>query len=213
MQKRTMRAVSAILMLLMLIPMMFACSPSGDQTTKPVGVTGDLGTEEEKLVLPAEHDYSGTAYHILSAGNVGYDDFSFTAEEETVLGQAQYKRKETILQEFGVEITFEQDVNKNSAGNGPGFQKIQKQVQGQDTTYQLGIIGGYDVAKLAENNLLHDINSVPWIETQKSWWDQNANNDLTINGMLFFTNGSLTAAYSESTFCIKRVTCKLSASY
>lgn len=203
MQKRTIRAVCAVIALLMLVPMMFACNnegeteTSGNQTINP----GQVETKEE-LVLPENHKYDGETFTVLTAGNVAYNDFDFTEEEESVLGQAQYKRVQVILQENDVIIEPIKDENKSSFGAGPGYKRISEAVIAEDITYHLGVIGGYDVAKLAEGNYLYDLNSLPYVETSKSWWDQNANDDLTINGMLFFTNGSLTAAYSQSTYTI-----------
>jgi len=204
MQKRTIRAICAIIALLMLVPMMFACNNSGGTETSggPGVTTPGNGEEEEKLVLPEDHTYDGETFTILTAGNVAYNDFNFTEEEESVLGQAQYKRVQVIRQENDVIIELITDENKSSFGAGPGFKRISDAVIADDITYHLGIIGGYDVAKLAEGNYLYDLNSLNWVETGKSWWDQNANDDLTINGMLFFTNGSLTAAYSQSTYTI-----------
>ena len=202
MKRRNFRAICALLVILMLVPFAFSCGKGGDDTTTPPVIENIPIIEEEKLVIPDDHKYDGDKFAVFSGGNQVYNDFSYTSEDETVLGQAQYKRIELMHQEYDIEIELTMEVNKSSYGKGPGYQKFSKQVISEDTTYQLGLIAGYDTATLAAEGYLHDINSVPWIETSKSWWDQNANNDLTINGMLFFTNGTLTCAYSESTFVI-----------
>ena len=201
MKKISARVICMLLALMLLGISFVSCGPGSVETTKEnIDITNPDG--EEKPELPEDHYYDGETFVILSAGNQVYDDFSFDSEAQTVLGQAQYRRKEIILQENGAEIEFFMEVDKNSYGNGPGYQKISAQAIAEDVIYHLGIIGGYDSATLASSGYLYDLNSVPYIKTQKSWWDQNANEDLTINGMLFFTNGSLTAAYSESTFVI-----------
>ncbi len=202
MKRNLLRALCMSLALLMLVPKLFACKNDNSADSTDTSAVTTETAEEEKLVIPDEHKFDGESYSVISAGNQAYNDFDHDEDDESILGQEQYKRKQVILQEYGTEIEFKLIVNKQSYGNGPGYQEISKAVTAEDVIYHLGLVGGYDVANLAASNYLYDINSVPWIETEKSWWDQNANNDLTINDMLFFTNGSLTAAYSESTFVI-----------
>ena len=187
-----------------LVPTLASCNPAAPADTGNGGtITGDVESEEQ-LVLPDGMNYDGQVFNVLSAGNVAYDDFSYTEEAAGfgIVPEAQYIRIQTMKEKYGVVIATKVEVNKKSYGDGPGYQMISKAVQSETVDYHLGIIGGYDVACLAKNNLLFDINSVEWIDTEKSWWDQNANEDLSLNGLLLFTNGSLTAAYSESTFAL-----------
>ncbi len=194
-----------LLVLLTVVPLMFACSSKKeDDTTKSSG-SDESNTPvdtEEKLELPEDVDYDGADFNIITAGNVAYVDFGFTAEDSTVLGQAQYKREQIIAEEYGAVIKSTQKIDTASYGSGAGYQAINKAVATSTVDFHLGIIGGYDVSALASSNSLYDLNSLDYIDTSKSWWDQNANRDLTINGMLFYTNGNLTVAYSESTFVI-----------
>ncbi len=200
MKNRIVRAVCASLVFLMLVGALSSCGNAKTTETNPP--ISNVTLEKEELVLPENSRFDGETYSVLSAGNQVYNDFDYDEDSESVLEQAQYKRKTVIMQENGVEIELKMIVDKASYGNGPGFMEISRAVTAEDVVYHLGLIGGYDAANLAATSNLYDINSVPWVETSKSWWDQNANQDLTINGMLFFTNGSLTAAYSESTFVI-----------
>ena len=203
MQKKTLRAVCSILAALTVAPMLFSCnngSTTKDTTNTVVSQTPVEG--DEKFEDPG-YTYGGADFSIYSAGHVAYEDFGFEAEDATPLGRAQYEREMLINQTYDVNIIFKAEVEKASTnGNGPGYKNIQKAVSSNSVDYHLCIIGGYDVANLAMSNNLYDLNSLDIVDTSKSWWDQNANEDLTINGMLFFTNGSLTAAYSESTFVI-----------
>lgn len=200
MKKKTLRAVCSILAVLTVIPMLFACNDSTPKDTQSA-VTGEVA--DPNAFNDPGYKWGGADFSIYSAGHVAYKDFGFEAEDETQLGHAQYEREQLINNTYDVKIGFKyEEEKKSTSGNGPGYRNIQKAVQSNSVDYHLCIIGGYDVANLAMSNNLYDINSLPIVDTTKSWWDQNANADLTINGMLFFTNGSLTAAYSESTFVI-----------
>ncbi len=201
MQKKTIKVLCAIMVLLMLVPMMFACDNGNSEDTNDTSKKPNDTNIVYELELPEKHTFDGETFTILTAGHVAYNDFDFTAEEESVLGKAQYMRNQTIKEENDVVIeAIKQEYKLHTEHK--GYDTISTQVLAEDETYKLGVIGGYDVAMLAEQNCLYDLNSVPTIATEKPWWDQNANNDLTINGMLFFTNGALTAAYSESTYVI-----------
>ena len=206
MQTKTIRILSIILVALTVVPMLFACNNSAStgntqDTNDNSGV--DTGEQEDIFEVP-DVTFDGAEFTILTAGNVAYNDFDMgdLVDSESKLVQAQHKRVQTVENKYDIDIVLVIDENKKSFGNGPGYTNINTAVQSQEATYNLGIIGGYDVATCAESNLLYDLNSIEYVSTQKAWWDQNANEDLTINGMLFFTNGSLTAAYSESTFVI-----------
>ena len=218
------RLIATILCAIMLLPLVVGCGGGNADTTAadttntltpPAdGGTGDgagdgagdgsvdTESEKEEVALPENMKYDGASFHVLTAGNVAYNDFGYDSDSAglNAVSEAQYRRIVLMEDQYGVKITSERKQNNNSYGNGPGYQAMAIAVSSEADTYQLGIIGGYDVAALARNDYLYDINSLPWVDTSKSWWDQNANKDLAIGDLLLFTNGSLTAAYSESTF-------------
>ena len=192
------RLTALLLGALLLVPSIVGCAGKGAQTTSGADTSADVTTEaEEKVSLPENMNYDGARFTVLTAGNVAYNDFDYDEDSAgvNVVSEAQYRRLALMEEKYGVRKQ-----NGSSYGNGPGYQDLAVAVSSEMDTYHLGIIGGYDVAALARNNYLYDINSLKWVDTSKSWWDQNANKDLSIGGLLLFTNGALTAAYSESTF-------------
>jgi len=199
------RTTALLLVIIMAVGILSACGGgSGKETTAATskGGTTETTEPEEKLDVPSDLKYNGYEFYILSAGNVGYDDFSFSEITEVVLNDAQYNRKTAVEDLYDVTISIEIQINKSSTGNGPGYQLINKSVATNENIYDMGLIGGYDVAVLAYSNCLYDINSAKYVNLSKSWWDQNANNDLSIGGIMFFTQGEITASNSEATFVI-----------
>ena len=178
------------------------CAKSVDTGVSSDAVTDAVTDAPETLRLPENLKCDGARYTVLTAGNVAYNDFDFDEDSAgiNVVSEAQYRRIVLMEEQYEVKIESERKQNNSSYGNGPGYQAMAVAVSSETDSYHLGIIGGYDVAALARNNYLYDLNSLKWVDTTKSWWDQNANKDLSIKGLLLFTNGSLTAAYSESTF-------------
>ena len=169
-----------------------ASSDNAEQTTAQTG---------EALGVPETADYGGAAFNILSAGSVAYNDFDFDEESSLALDNAQYKRKRLAEENYKVEI--HEDIKQAySSGGGPGFMQISTDVSAGDCSYDLALIAGYDVSVLAYSGLLYDLNSVPGIDLSKSWWDQKANESLSVNGVMFFTTGEITCSDNNAAFVI-----------
>ncbi len=165
------------------------------------GVTEDPASQEEKLEIP-DKTYDDADFVVLSAGQVAYDDFSFSEESNLVLDQAQFIRKSTVEETYGVKISIVIDENKSGVGNGSGYTRISRSVNSNTADYNVGLIGGMDVSTLAYSDFLCPLGKAEYIDLEKSWWDQNANEDLKVMGNIFFTQGDITASKSESTYVI-----------
>ena len=200
---RTCKLLVLLLALVLCICVFASCGgekePSG---TNDSGVATESGSEaEEKLGVPETADYGGETFNILTAGNVAYEDFKFVEESSLQLDNAQYKRKALVEQNYNVKIS--QTAKKAySSGGGPGFMQISTDVNAGDCNFDLALIAGYDVSVLAYSNFLYDLNSVPGIDLTKSWWDQKANDSLSVNGVMFFTTGEITVSDNDAAFVI-----------
>lgn len=150
---------------------------------------------------PTPVDYGGHTFVVLTAGNVAFDDFSQIDASEVVLDNAMYERKNKVENDFNIEIVSEVAKGR-SVGAGPGYQKISTSVLSGDYSYDAALIAGYDVATLAADNMLYDLNSIPTLDLSKSYWDQNANRDLSVNGVMFFTTGDITVSDNNALFTL-----------
>lgn len=201
--KRLMCLILAVLSSLYLLA---ACASSGkpNDSSDVSGVGDESDTNEtltEKLGVPEQADYGGETFNILTAGNVAYEDFKFTEESTLALDNAQYKRKALVEQNYNIKI--EQTMKKAySSGGGPGYTQISTDCNAGDCNFDLALIAGYDVSVLAYSNFLYDLNSVPGIDLSKSWWDQKANENLSVNGVMFFTTGEITVSDNDAAFVI-----------
>ena len=198
------RFIALALAALMLCPLFAAC---GDKT-KPdttsgsdVSDTADTSELEETLGVPLTADYGGEDFNILTAGNVAYNDFAFEEDSAVPLASAQYKRKTKVQEDYKIKIN-EEAKKAYSSGGGPGFMAINQSVNSGDCTYDLALIAGYDVSVLAYSGLLYDLNSVPGIDLSKSWWDQKANESLSVRDVMFFTTGEITCSDNNAAFVI-----------
>ncbi|MDD4773424.1 MAG: hypothetical protein PHZ09_07440 [Eubacteriales bacterium] len=174
------------------------------------GITENITAAEESATLPApdlpdDIYYDGYEFTILITGNIenNWQKNDFRADEQNgeVLNDARYLRNQAVQERFGVEIkTFEQFGPAKGAGS--GYELIAKSVMSSDYAYDAGVICGYDICNLACIGHLYDLNSLPYLNLESAWWDQKANEDMTIKGRMFFTTGDISTADNDATYCI-----------
>lgn len=192
-----MKLISNLFLVSLCLLLLCSC---GKEKTKAPGANVDAEVAEE-LGIPTTADFGGAEYRVFSAGNVAYKDFTADENSSLPLDIAQYKRKELVEFNYNVEIV--EDVKTAySSGNGPGFKSLYTAATSGTADYNVGLIAGYDVSVLGYSGYLYDMNSIPDIDLSKSWWDQKANEALTIKNLVFFTAGDFTLADNDAAYVI-----------
>ncbi len=188
------KIISILLLSVMLLTTLAACGPKDPATTGDATDTGDTGTvtEGEALELPEGVTYDGETLTVLTTGTLKYSDYNAEINDgsyETV-NQAIEKRNAQIAEKYKVTIETVEDFG-TSFGAGPGFKRIEADYAASDCQYDICSVGTYDAAQLALGMYLTDINSTKYIKLNKSWWDQKAKEDLSINDVVYFTTGDI----------------------
>lgn len=211
------RFVALALIMAMLLPAFASCSDSTDNSEKEttggqtdVSQPVDAGSEEEdteesEKILPdlPDETFGGTDFNIYVSSNDEYgtvkDDF--TAEEYTgePINDARYTRQLNIEQQYDIKINV---YKASGAGASIGTTEVRRSVSTGDYAYDLTMLGGYATCNLAMENVLLDLKQVEYIDLEKPWWDQRANEDLEVYGKLFYTTGDISTADNEATYCI-----------
>ncbi|MDY5941080.1 MAG: hypothetical protein SPJ23_05445 [Eubacteriales bacterium] len=196
------RIVSVVLLLIMVIPFA-ACKNNSDPPvpTSDTSATSTTIDKSEELNVPKK-TYNGADFVVLSAGQVAYNDFNIDETADTIVNEAQYRRKATVENLFDIVIEEIIDENKSGVGNGSGYKRISKMIDSGDADYNVALIGGMDVSTLAYSDYLMPMSSTTYVDLSKPWWDQDANKDLSILGEIFFTQGDISAAKYEATYII-----------
>ncbi|MBQ3708677.1 MAG: extracellular solute-binding protein [Clostridia bacterium] len=211
------KKITAILLaILMIVPAMFtACSQStenasnGDTGTATDAQTPTAGgeeiaeTEPERLFADVpDSDFGGEDFLILCSSNAEYggvkDDFF--AEELTgeAINDARFNRNATVGDKLNIKIV----TDPVSTGSDVGKNAITTDVKSGTGTYDLAFCCGYATSSLSTNGYLYNLKNVPYIDLEKPWWDQVANQDLQILGQLFYTTGDISTADNDATYCI-----------
>lgn len=195
---------------LVLIFIMFftiSCSKSEIDNAETTDITNEIVTEQNEVVpdLPENVNYNGTDFVILITGNTenNWQKNDFKADEQTgeVLNDARYVRNTIVEETYGVKLKTIEEYG-SAKGEGSGYQLVMRGVMAGDTTYDACMINVYDISNLACSGYLYDLNSLPYIDLSKPWWDQKANEDLSILGKMFFTTGDISTADNDATYCI-----------
>ena len=187
-----------LLLLLALIISGSACgsTPSGDSDT-----TKDTTTESETTTeyVPDFPDITLNDEEIVFLTENRDDIYScreIYAESETgeLINDSVYKRNIKIEERFKVKITEER-------ANGAASQ-AQRSIMAGDDSYDVVMPYMNDSISNALNGLYMNLYDVPNLELDSPWWDQRANDSLTVDGNLYFTTGDISILDNECTMVI-----------
>ena len=206
------RLICLVLIALMLIPALISCGKkppvSGDTTpavNDPTVTDAPAVTTEppETPDIPEGVYYDSYTFRVLVTGNFVNNDFQSDGLGTDVVSDAIYRKNAAVEAQLGIVI---ENVDKiafgSSGGSGTGYSEMKKLYDAASFDYDIAMVGTYDVANLAQGGYITDLNKVDYIDTTRSWWDQMANRDLTINGKLYFTTGDISLTDNIITHCI-----------
>ena len=198
------KTIALLLSAALLLPLFAAC---GNKPAENSGDTADTSAVTEPVAtedipdIPAAGDLNiGGDFNILVAGNWAWNDYESDGTEGTVVDSAIFRRNKYLLDNYGVDIKNEDIVEYSTAmGSGKGFMRLYTGYMSGSTEFDAAMIGTFDVATLAYSSVLEDLNEVPYIDLSKDYWDQKANEDLTISGRMFYTTGEISLSDNRST--------------
>ncbi|MBQ2118038.1 MAG: hypothetical protein II192_03165, partial [Clostridia bacterium] len=176
------KAITLLLVLCMLLSLTVSCAQpeKPDDTTAVSALPEETQTQEEKPVLPDEK-FDGYEFRVLVTGNFQNNDFAVTEGAEDPVNNARYIWLSDLEEKYDLKLSQDEQIRFGSTtGNGPGYSAVQMINKTQEPSYDACMIGTYDVAKLALPGYLYDLNSLDYVDLSRSWWDQKANEDLTI---------------------------------
>lgn len=198
------KSIALLLASLYAVSGLAGCAGSPQNNTTTAQSTQDTtqgATQEERLYpdLP-EKDYEGYTFNILTRFVTGWEtewthiDIFTEAENGEVINDATYARNRAIEEKYNVKINeITQDVVNGSFQN-----TLKKTVLSGDNAFDIALPRPVD----SYNNLLDgyfmNLLEVPYLELDKPWWNQQANDVLELNGSLYYTMSDLTIMDDQS---------------
>ncbi len=171
-------------------------------TTAPLQTTANPSSDQPNLPAPGSVDIAGD-FTFLVAGNWAWNDYEAEENSENVVDIAIHRRNAGIAEKYGVNILSEDIVKyATSMGTGDGYRKLYTDYMAGDSNYDAAMVGTYDVATLAYNGYIQDLNDIEHLDLTKPYWDQKANKDLSMQGKMYYTTGDISLADNRATYTL-----------
>ena len=194
--------LALMLVCIMLFGTLVSCGGDQSDDTGSSSVSGTSGDAADGLVLPSE-GFGGEDFTILVSGhtseNNAFNDFGYAEENPDAVDSAIHKRNMLVEEQLDVKIITIEDFEASPKTKS----MIVKNHTSGDCLYDAVLPIAYDVSSLAYDGKLSDLNSLSqYLNLENDWWDQKANEDLEMNGIMFFTTGDFSVWANEVTACI-----------
>ena len=169
-----------------------------NQTDDSGGESPEATTEKILPNVPDDKDFDGYEFTILG-NSTAYNPYWYSkdiyVEEETgdIINDAVYVRNRAIEEKYNIKI--------NGVLSGNQYNDARKSITSGDNSYDMFRVPLQGAtAQLAQSGLLIDLKKVPYIDLEKPWWDQRANEQLSINHKLMFTISDLLIIDKDALF-------------
>ncbi|MCI8388096.1 MAG: extracellular solute-binding protein [Clostridiales bacterium] len=190
------RVMSLSLAAIMAMSVVGCASDTGkepDVTTDPVSDSNTTDTTEPvsteyQSKLPQEYDWGGETLNFFVRGELysptNYSHEIYASEYNgDVINDAVYARNIAVQERYNVEITqFE--------GNDT-VEILRAAVLSDDKEYDVYMASANRVATLSLEGYLTDLYTVPHLDLDAPWWDDNGVEYLTLNNHLYFIYGDI----------------------
>ncbi len=191
---------------LLLISLLVSVSCGSDEKTQ-TDTTADPSSETTTTEDTAKLEptlpntrYDGYEFRVLTKGvnNVHWKSKDIQANEETgdVINDAVYKRNLAVNERFGITIV---DIASPS-GTWNLTDTLRASVMAGSDDYDMAASGFTDCpVKMAAEGGLVDLNTIPYMDLSKPWYDQNSIEQLQINGKNFAVAGDMLIMDDDAT--------------
>ncbi len=181
--------------MLIFASMLNACASAGrdqiqDTSFSAAAVNETSGQKETELSpgLP-ESNFDGYEYIVLTETEYnGRYKLAPEAEEGEPLNDAAYIRNGIIGDTYNVKVGVSEQKDLFSA--------LQNAVLSGDQSFSLVIPHPQmQTPKMMSAHLLYDINSLPYIDMNKPWWNRSIAEEFSLGGRLYYSTGDLSITY------------------
>ncbi len=202
----THKRILSVLLCALLVASTTACGNSVSLETTVDETTADTAeavevaevaesSAEENVSLP-DKTFDDEEVMFLTAHCTGYDWYSsyeiYSAEiNGELINDAVFNRNKTIEDRLKIQISQTKLENPHNVAK--------ESLNAGDTQFDVVMPYINDTISLATQGVLMDLQTVPWLDLEQSWWDQRANANMRIADKLFITTGDITILDNECT--------------
>ncbi len=204
--------LAVLLILAMALPVLCACgddsSTASDEQSQAGTTSTPSGNGEESVnndVPPEIMSLGGRDIQILcwdwSAGSASI--LGYTGE---VISNSESNPSRVDIAKKAVIDAVEADYDVTIGGTVTNSSSFLNDVSNMVTTgtydYDMIFASAHYAQNMLSNDLLADLKTVSTIKLQNSWWDQNAVEDLSVGGRLFWVCGDINTYDNLGTWCV-----------
>ena len=201
------KKLSLCLCLVMLLSALASCGGGNTETetqTTANPTTGGAETEttpEETEAPKAEStltttDFGGRDYRMISTNQDNRQvDINATELTGSTLNDLVYNRNFRVMELYNVKMVAE-DAEYPKIN-----EMVKKDATSGDTSYDL-YLTNYTANALATQGYLYDFYTMPHVNLQNAWWDQNEIADMTIRNKLYMAIGDISPTELLTSECI-----------
>ena len=208
------KALSFILVAVMLLAILCSCQPSND-TSKDVskndvsvedntsgttseteyvsGVPSDLKFEGEEFIILSGYAFDIEASTMMYFG--GSDEYEF---ESNVVNDASVERINRVEERFGIDIkeVIDRDSNPEGGSTSSFYNKIMDAHNGGTNQYHMAEGTLYNMGLLSTAGCWTDLKSLKYLNNlEGDWWSQTFINDTALKDSVYFAVGDISFAH------------------
>lgn len=196
------RTLSLVLLISMLASFAVSCgSTTETKTNETTADTTSAETEVEDTsshtALPEDLDFAGASYRIHNLTSTSYYD-TIVAMEQTGdnLNDTIYTRDQKLMQElnFKFEETKSQD---DPHGKLPAT--VKNLIMAGDDSYDMYVLVDWSGYSVAQEGYVLPVSDLPYIDLSREYYSQSIQENLSIQGKLFFLMGDHNLSTYDST--------------
>ena len=195
------------LCLVMLLSALASCGNGEKETeaqtnTDPAANSTDTETVETETEAPKAEDsltitdFGGRDYRMISTNQDNRQvDINATELTGSTLNDLVYNRNVRVMELYNVKMVAE-DTEYNKIND-----MVKKDATSGDMSYDL-YLTNYTANALATQGYLYDFYTMPHVNLQNPWWDQNEISDMTIRGKLYMAIGDISPTELLTSECL-----------
>jgi len=204
---KTKKFTAALLIILLLITLLSACSNDNTADNMPTSGSGEK-TQGESIENNAE-----TLYYTPELPDVTYGGYDFRflnteneavtwlltqleaeAESGDVLNDAIYRRNRIIEEQYNIKLT-ETLVN----GTDELLSRARRSIQGGSDDWDMIMLTGANAFTAAQSGLLTEVKNIPNIDLTKGYWDNNVEKSFSLQNNLYMLGGDFSFTHYSAT--------------
>jgi ABC-type glycerol-3-phosphate transport system substrate-binding protein len=202
--KESKRAAALLAALLMTLPALASCGEdTAEETTADTSVSETQTTETEPQWQYPEKDFEGASYRIYNMDNF-YNMYVTMNRDElngNILDDAVYNRNRGVEEALNCVITEILHVAPD-CNYQPMFTTARSSVLGGSDDYEIMYLPVSEQISLVTDGILQDLYTIPHLQLNETWWDNQINTTNTLNGKLYFASGSANLMAFDGMWCL-----------